>query len=145
MPSSILSDDLVRKVMDFYANFSRDTIPLIDEIYTRDVEFIDPVHRLEGSLALKSYFRRLAENMQDYEMQYIDKLEGDDSACLSWEMSFVHSSLNSGRPVRVRGISLIKYTSKIYYHEDRYDLGALIYEHVPVLGAATRYLKNRLS
>lgn len=144
MPRPDPSGDIVRKVMDFYGNFSRDSIALIDELYTRDVEFIDPIHRLQGSLALKAYFRNLATNMQGYEMRYLDRLQGADSVCLSWEMRFTHPRLNQGKPIQVRGLSLLKFTSKVYYHEDSYDLGALIYEHVPVLGAATRFLKTRL-
>ncbi len=144
MPLPDPSGEIIPRIMDFYSNFSRDSIPQIDDLYTRDVEFIDPIHRLEGSLALKAYFKSLASNMQAYEMRYIDKLQGVDSACLSWEMSFIHPRLNSGKPVLVRGLSLLKFTNKVFYHEDCYDLGALIYEHVPVLGAATRFLKQRL-
>jgi ketosteroid isomerase-like protein len=144
MPLPDPSADIVNRVMNFYANFSRDSIPLIDELYTQDVEFIDPIHRLEGSLALKAYFRNLASNMQDYEMHYLDKLQAGDSACLSWEMRFTHPQLNRGKQVRVKGLSLLKFTTRVYYHEDAYDLGALIYEQVPVLGSATRYLKKRL-
>ena len=39
----------------------------------------------------------------------------------------------------------LKFTDKVYYHEDCYDLGALLYEQVPVLGFATRTLKHRLA
>jgi hypothetical protein len=144
IPLPDTSGEIVPRIMDFYSNFSRESIAQIDDLYTRDVEFIDPIHRLEGSLALKAYFKSLASNMQGYEMHYIEKFQGIDSACLSWEMRFIHPRLNKGKPIAVRGLTLLKFTNKVFFHEDCYDLGALIYEHLPVLGAATRFLKQRL-
>jgi hypothetical protein len=45
----------------------------------------------------------------------------------------------------VRGVTLIRFTDRIYYHEDFFDLGAMLYQHVPVLGSVIRYLNNRMS
>ena len=135
---------VIAKVMDFYSDFSRESIPLIDDLYTQDIEFIDPVHRLSGILALKAYFKRMATNMLHYEMRYTEVIESDGCAHLSWEMTFAHKSLNKAKPIIVKGMSLIKFTSKVYYHEDSYDLGALIYEHVPLFGKFTKLLKKRM-
>ncbi len=125
---------VVAKVMDFYSDFSKESIPLIEGLYTQDIEFVDPVHTLTGILALKAYFKRMASNMLHYEMRYLEVIEGDGCAHLSWEMTFAHKSLKSGKPIIVKGMSFLKFTSKVYYHEDRYDLGALVYEHVPLFG-----------
>ncbi len=135
---------VVAKVMDFYSDFSKESVSLIESIYTQDIEFVDPVHTLTGILALKTYFKRMATNMLDYEMRYLDVIESEGSAHLSWEMTFAHKSLNSGKPIMVRGMSFLKFTSKVYYHEDSYDLGALVYEHIPVFGKLTRFLKKRM-
>lgn len=135
---------IVAKVMDFYSDFSKESVPLIESIYTQDIEFVDPVHTLTGILALKAYFKRMATNMLYYEMHYTDVIESEGSAHLTWEMTFVHKSLNGGKPIMVRGMSFLKFTSKVYYHEDRYDLGALVYEQVPLLGKFIRLLKKRM-
>ena len=142
--STIPKKRIVARVMDYYSEFSKESIPLIDELYTKDIEFIDPVHTLTGSLALKAYFKRMAANMLHYQMRYLDIIESEGSAHLSWEMTFSHKSLNSGQPILVRGMSLIKFTSKVYYHEDSYDLGLMVYEHVPLFGRMTKYLKKRM-
>lgn len=135
---------IVAKIIDFYNEFSKESIPLIDDLYTQDVEFIDPLHSISGSLGLKAYFRGMATNMLEYKMRYLDIIESEGSAHLSWEMTFAHKRLNAGQSIRLRGMSLIKYTSKVYYHEDSYDLGALVYEHVPILGRLTKSLKKRM-
>ncbi len=140
----VASKHIAGRLMDFYSEFSVDSIPQVDELYTQDAEFIDPVHKLTGSLALKSYLKRMAINMTSYEMRYIEKIQEEGCAHLTWEMTFSHKNLKGGKPITVRGMSVIRYTTKVYYHEDCYDLGALLYEHLPLLGGITRFLKNRL-
>lgn len=142
--SDITEKSIIAKIMDFYSDFSKESIASVDELYTQDIEFIDPIHALAGSLALKAYFKRMAANMLHYEMRYLDIIEYEGSAHLSWEMTFAHKSLNGGQAILVRGMSLIKFTSKVYYHEDSYDLGALVYEHIPIFGSITKYLKQRM-
>lgn len=144
IPGPAAASDVVARVMAFYADFSRESIHQIDEIYTQDVEFVDPVHRLTGSLALKTYMKNMAKNMLHYEMRYLETIATPDGAHLSWEMTVAHKRLNKAKPIVIRGMSLLKFTSRVYYHEDSYDLGALVYEHVPLLGSVIRFLKNRL-
>lgn len=136
---------LKKRFLKFYEDYSVDNIAATDEIYTQDVEFIDPVHRVNGGLALKNYLRKMALNLQYYQIDYVDSLWGEDSAYLTWEMTYSHKSLEGGRLITLRGMSHLKYTSRIYYHEDSYDLGQMLYEHIPLLGPMTRFLKKRLS
>lgn len=143
-PATAATESAVEKLMDFYTSFSRSSVRRLEDFYTQDVEFVDPVHTVNGLLALKSYLRDMAENMQHYEIRYLEKMERDGAAHLSWEMTFIHRRLNNGLPITVRGMSYLKFTSKVYYHEDSYDLGALVYEHVPVLGRFIRFMRSRL-
>jgi hypothetical protein len=136
---------LVQQLKEFYSGFSLDTITALDAIYTQDVEFRDPVHTMHGCLAVKAYMRRMATNMTHYRIHYVDELVGSNSAYLTWEMEVGHPRLKGGKPFLVRGMTQIKFTGKVYYHEDSYDLGALVYEQVPVLGVMARGLKQRLA
>ena len=46
----------------------------------------------------------------------------------------------------MRGVSQLQFGEKgIYYHEDIYDMGALIYENIPLFGGGVRWLKQRLA
>jgi hypothetical protein len=76
---------------------------------------------------------------------YQDELIDENSATIVWSMTFSHRKLKGGAPIEVRGITLVRFTDRIYYHEDFFDLGAMLYQHVPVLGLLIRYLNNRLS
>ena len=136
---------VLQQLKTFYGEFSADRLDLLDTLYTADVEFRDPVHSLHGGLALKRYLRKMAANLHDYHIRYLDEVCSGNAAWLSWEMAYSHPQLNAGKIISVRGSTQLKFTDKVYYHEDCYDLGALVYEHVPLLGAAIRKLRQRLA
>jgi hypothetical protein len=59
-------------------------------------------------------------------------------------MRFQHARFRKGETRELRGVSHIKFNGKVYYHHDYFDMGAFIYERVPVLGTVIRTIKNRL-
>ncbi|HSB97363.1 MAG TPA: hypothetical protein VLC91_12985 [Spongiibacteraceae bacterium] len=71
-------------------------------------------------------------------------MDGAAETYIRWQLFFSSPQLNSGREIVIPGVSFIRGEEKIFYHEDFYDAGALLYEHVPLLGAAVRLLKRRM-
>ena len=136
---------LLSNLMNFYEDFSVENLSRLDELYTQDIEFVDPVHRVDGILSLKHYLKKMAANLSHYSIRYEDVLNGENSSYVTWEMDFAHKSINGGKMITVRGMSHFKFTNRVYYHEDSYDLGALLYEHLPLLGGITRSLKGRMA
>ncbi|MEX2367036.1 MAG: nuclear transport factor 2 family protein [Pseudohongiellaceae bacterium] len=139
------AEALVKNFMDFYAHLSLERLSGLEEIYTQDIEFVDPIHGISGLLALKNYMKTLIRNMQHYRICYQDHLVGENSACVAWEMDYAHKSVKGGQIITLRGITRLKFTTRVYFHEDCYDLGALLYDHLPVLGSVTGLLKRRLA
>ena len=60
---------VVLKLKQFYEEFSSGTIAGLDDIYTQDVEFRDPVHTISGSLGMKNYLRGMAGNLRYYRIR----------------------------------------------------------------------------
>lgn len=144
-----VSDDprtvLLNDFKDFYRHPSIATLDNIDRVYTQDIEFRDPIHCIHGSLGVKNYLRGLYANSQDMSFTYQDEQIADHTATIVWNMKFSHKKLRGGALIEVRGITLVRFTDRIYYHEDFFDLGAMLYQHVPVLGSLIGYLNSRLS
>ncbi len=60
-------------------------------------------------------------------------------------MTYSHPKLRAGEKIQVMGNSLLRFDqNRVYFHRDYVDMGAMLYEHVPLLGAAIRYLKRRM-
>ena len=56
-----------------------------------------------------------------------------------------HPSLRAGDTIRVEGASYLRtHNGKIYYHRDYFDMGAMLYEHLPLLGRIVQRIKKRL-
>lgn len=59
-------------------------------------------------------------------------------------MLLQHPRLNGGSEFRVAGVSIIKFNDKIYSHRDYFDLGAMLYEQLPIIRTLTKFIKRKL-
>ncbi len=128
----------------FYRDLTRVPLDRIESVYTGQVIFRDPVHEIRGADALMAYMGRMCDSLSEGRFEYLDELVGDHSAYIKWLMHFRHPSLGN-RLITVRGASHIEFDQRIHFHEDIYDMGEMLYEHVPVAGSITRWLKHRLT
>ncbi|WP_237065298.1 nuclear transport factor 2 family protein [Microbulbifer guangxiensis] len=137
---------LIAELQQYYSDFGAvaGDPGLLDRLYDEGVTFCDPVHRVEGLPALKRYFAGMSEGLTSCRFEFDDAVLGNGNACLPWQMHYTHRQLNRGQPLILRGCSLLQFRERVYYHEDFYDLGAMVYEHVPLLGSVVRGVKKRL-
>ena len=140
----IQKSSLLQEFKAFYQEANSSNLERMDRIYTQDIEFRDPLHTVLGILALKSYMKNLYANSNCVEFEYTDEQRGENSATIAWYMKFSHSGLAGGKMIKLRGITQIRFTDRIYYQEDFYDLGAMLYQHIPVLGAIVRFVNKRV-
>jgi hypothetical protein len=118
---------------------------LLNSIYTQDIEFIDPLHRLQGLAALKSYCQNLYANLKSAHFKFHNVNYNENNGFIQWTLTFEHKRLNQGKPIIVEGTSHLEFQgNKIVRHQDYFDAGALLYEHIPVLGYGIQKIKHRI-
>jgi hypothetical protein len=129
-----------------YQQLTADNIDLLDTIYSTDIEFCDPAHEIRGLDALRRYFTELYRNVDSIDFSFDRRHLVDDQAYLSWRMSFRHRRLAHGRTIEVDGMSYLQFdeAGKVRHHRDYFDLGAMLYEHLPLLGSLVKTIKRRL-
>ena len=61
-------------------------------------------------------------------------------------MTFRHKSLAGGKTILVSGTTFLRLNddNKVYFHRDYFDLGEMLYEHLPLLGRLLTTIKGRL-
>jgi len=143
MHKSLAEEHPVARFQKLYHSLNKDSIHLVEDVYADNIVFIDPFHRIEGLTPYLKYCADMYENVSRCEFEFHTVLVEADTAILTWTMTFVHHRLNGGKPVIVDGASELKFNDKVYFHKDYFDGGALLYEHVPVLGWAISALKKR--
>lgn len=118
---------------------------LLKEVYAEDLLFQDSFHKIESRQAFLHYCAELYENLRSCDFDFHDQWVSDGQAMLTWTMTYSHPKLNRGKHISVQGASHIRFNEKVYFHQDYFDGGALLYEHVPVLGAVIQQLKKRMA
>ncbi|MGF1723568.1 nuclear transport factor 2 family protein [Photobacterium nomapromontoriensis] len=136
---------LIDRFARVYSDMDKDNVSVIADIYHDDVIFEDPVHRIEGLSALMAYFERLFKSVDECQFQIHESISRDDVAYLQWTMLFSHSKLFHGRLQKVVGCSRIQFSGeKVIQHRDYFDMGQMIYEGIPFVGALIRKLKSQV-
>lgn len=130
-----------------YQQLNRDSITaeLIRSCYADDVSFYDPFHQIRGVQALTEYFVSMYSNVEHISFNFTGSWHQDNSSMLRWTMKFSHPRISRGELIAVEGCSELHWQEgKIVRHQDFFDAGAMLYEHLPLLGWAIGKLKERM-
>lgn len=133
-------------VMKFYQTFTLESLKNLADIYSEQIKFIDPVHETNGLDDLHHYFKATMTNVAECEFNFSDVVEQSDIVYLSWQMRFQHPKLSHGQDIFVDGVSRLHIAAgRVVEQQDFYDMGAMIYQQVPVLGAVVKSIKKRMA
>lgn len=143
---------LVEQLMSCYASFDRQSVAAIGNLYHPSVIFIDPVKQIEGQPALVEYFTAMATGLNECRFHFNEVIydtrthtdSGTQQAALFWDMHYSHNKIRGGKLLHLAGSSHIKFADSIYYHRDYYDLGQMLYEHLPLIRSFIGHIKQRL-
>ncbi|MDD2133680.1 nuclear transport factor 2 family protein [Pseudomonas kurunegalensis] len=129
-----------------FATLDSHNLDLLNDLYSEDVAFRDPLHQLTGLRALRAYFAQLYAKVPDvhYRFEGIDELE-PGHGYIRWTLHYRHPQLARGQLISLQGCSHLRWQERVHFHQDYFDAGALLYEHVPVMGSVIRWLKGRLA
>lgn len=139
--------DIIKRLQTTYNALNKDNIDsdLLDQLYSDDIHFQDPLHQFQSLSNLRQYFKRLYKNVDHISFDYIDIEATDQHAFVTWQMTFLNKKFNNGDPVTVDGVSHLIFTNgKISRHRDYFDSTHMIFDHVPLLGRIIKYIKNKL-
>ncbi|ADN75681.1 protein of unknown function DUF1486 [Ferrimonas balearica DSM 9799] len=129
-----------------WQTLGRDHLDQVDTLYHPDVVFADPSGELHGRDRFKAHLATLYQNVDECHFELGVPIGTPPHWAQPWVMTLRHPKLAGGKPVRVEGISELRcQEGLITHHRDYFDMGQMLYEQVPVLGPATRWLKARMS
>ena len=135
----------VSRVAQCYQTLSKDNLFLLEQIYHQDVVFEDAAHRLEGFSNLFDYFQALYRNVIRCDLSIHERCQVEDKGFITWTMTLQHPKLKQGCAIEVQGVSHLRFSEgKVIYHRDYFDLGEMLYEHLPLLGSVIKAIKKRL-
>jgi hypothetical protein len=138
--------DFLHRFASDFAALDASNLHRLKQLYSDDVRFTDPLHDIQSLTALQDYFAQLYANVSELGFSFhgYDQVE-EGSGYLRWTMHYRHPRLHRGQLIEVEGCSFLLWHDKVYRHRDYFDAGALLYEHLPIMGSAIGWLKGRLA
>lgn len=133
---------VLEKFKLFFSNATADSSLTLEDIYSHDVDFKDPIHEIKGIDNLKRYFEGLNRNLIEGQFLFEQEIISQNRVCLAWKVN-----LKLKRPfkkISTCGVSLLTIDDKIIAQRDFFDAGALFYENIPLLGGVIRLIKTRI-
>jgi len=136
---------IVDQLEALYDNLDEQSIAALDSLYSEDVTFVDPIHHVQGLDALKHYFANTIKGIEYCHFAFAERARQGDDIFVAWQMRLKHPKLAKGGEIVVPGTSHLKLKDeKITEQTDYYDAGAMLYEHIPVLGYVIEQIKTRV-
>jgi len=135
------------KIYDFFNDTNAGNLKAkVEAFYGPTVEFEDPFIKVTGREALLAYYTKLFADVKELVFDIQTEFQSGDETVAVWTMTMKHPSIAGGEAVVVDGVSYVRFENdQAVYHRDYFDAGAMVYEHVPIVGSIIRYVKGRVA
>lgn len=135
----------LQQLVAFYQTLDNGRLTRLAQIYHPQVCLSDPVGEHHGLAVVEHYFASLLKNMRYCRFVVTQVRQFDTDALLLWRMEYAHPSLQRGADQTLEGSSYLQFRdNKVIFQRDYYDMGAMLYEKLPLLGKVIGMIKKRL-
>lgn len=135
--------DVIEKAFN---DFNGKNLEILDLFYSKHVQFADPVTEITGLDQLKKYYAHAYKNVKSIRFEFNEFVTEGNRVVGFWVLRMEVRGLNSGKPFSVIGNSRFDFdkSGKVSYHRDYLDLGAMVYEKLPLQGKVIKAIKGFL-
>ena len=130
-----------------FDRFTPEAVPAaVSAAYAPDIWFDDTLTTIEGSDLLAAYLTHSATLCDAFEVRVHEARGGDGDYLVRWSMRIKFRKFRRGRWTESIGVSHLRFDAegRIILHQDYWDGARWLFEHVPVLGWAIRFIKSRV-
>ncbi len=140
-------DGRLEKFLENFNKLDREHLNLLSSMYAEDIAFQDPLHEIQGREPLRRYLDRLYKNTIACKFEWDSRLMLGNEAMVAWRMAVRHKTLANGKEYWVAGASMLRFQQNgelVIYHRDYFDVGALLYEHIPGIAQVIKMVKSQV-
>jgi hypothetical protein len=132
----------------FFSSLAADRVATqLDATYAPDVYFDDTLKTVRGSAALKTYLTHSADAVEQCRVG-IEEISRTDAGeyLVRWRMMIRFKRFRRGVDTWSIGVSHLRFArdGRVVYHQDYWNAAAGLYQHLPLIGAAIRWIQRRL-
>lgn len=119
----------------------------VREVYAPEAWFNDTVATEVGVEAIERYLLKTARGAELVQAKVKDVAVSGSDCYVRWTMEVRAPKLAGGKPITTEGISQLRFDpeGRIILHQDFWNPAAGIYQHLPLLGPAIRYVNSLIA
>jgi hypothetical protein len=119
----------------------------VREVYAEDAWFNDTIATEVGIDAIEHYLLKTACGAELVQAKIDDVAVSGADCYVRWTMEIRAKNLAGGQPIVTSGISQLRFdpAGRIVLHQDYWNPAAGIYQHLPLLGPAIRFVNGLIS
>ncbi len=119
----------------------------VREVYAADAWFNDTIATEVGIDAIEKYLLKTARGAELVQAKIDDVAVSGADCYVRWTMEIRAKNLASGQPIITTGMSHLRFDreGRIILHQDYWNPSAGIYQHLPLLGPAIRFVNGLIS
>lgn len=116
----------------------------VREVYAADAWFNDTIATEVGIDAIEKYLLKTARGAEFVQAKIDDVAVSGADCYVRWTMEVRTKNLASGRPIITTGMSHLRFDrdGRIVLHQDYWNPAVGIYQHLPLLGPAIRFVNG---
>jgi len=131
-------------LVHFYETLTPDRVGGFDFYYAEDAYFKDPFNEVRRLEDIREIFARMFLQVADPRFVVKERVGDGRGLILVWDLSFRMRSWKPQQVQVIHGVSHLRFRDdgKVTYHRDYWDTGEELYEKLPLIGGAVRFLRR---
>lgn len=134
---------LIEKFQTQFKRMEPNMVLNLDDLYDPNVRFEDPLHKVEGRAALLEYFNKLNSQLEYADFEFGVPVCSENAAAVPWVMTMALKKPK--QVISIPGISHLTFAERILTQRDYFDVGASLYEKLPIMGPLLRWIKKKVT
>lgn len=117
-----------------------------EKVYAPDAFLNDTLKTIHGAPAIRDYLIKTAKGLDSMTVTFDDVAVSGRNYYFRWTMDTRMKNLARGKTVRTIGVTLVRFDGegRVILHQDFWDSAQGVWEHVPGVGAAIRWIRAKL-
>lgn len=131
-----------------YADLSEENVSRrVRDTYAPDAWFNDTLSTEEGIGAIEKYLLKTARGAEMVKGTTQDVAVSGADCYVRWTLEVRTKSLAGGKPIITEGVSQLRFDEqgRIVLHQDFWNPAAGVYQHLPLLGPAIRFVNGLIA
>ena len=137
----------IQRFQNFLSRFTEEKL-LTDtrQVYAPQAFFNDTLKTVRGSAAIEKYFLETLKNTDEITVDFADVARSGNDYYFRWVMDVRFKKFHRGKIARTIGVTHVRFNraGQVILHQDYWDSTQGLFEYVPVIGDAIRFIKARL-